>query len=78
MLELKEVSRCLGGTSPYKKQEHVHALVLHNEDDYRRYLGLDETLSVMPIDHADTYLSEKEQKFAIVVMWSTDLACCGA
>lgn len=40
----------------------------HNEDDYRAYLGLDERFSVTPIDQADTYLSEREQKCAIVVI----------
>lgn len=44
------------------------AFMSHNEDDYRGYLGLDERPSVMPVDQADTYLSEREQKCAIVVM----------
>lgn len=44
------------------------AFMPHNEDDYRGYLGLDERPSVMPVDQADTYLSEREQKCAIVVM----------
>lgn len=43
----------------HQEQEHVRAFVCHNDNDYRGYLGLDERLSVMPIDQADTYLSEK-------------------
>lgn len=43
----------------------------HNEDDYRGYLGFDERFSAMPIHQTDTYLSETEQKCAIVVMWSS-------
>ncbi len=33
--------------------------MLHNEDDYRGYLGLDERFSATPIHQPDTYLSRK-------------------
>lgn len=43
----------------HQKQERVRAFVCHNDVDYRGYSGLDERLSVMPIDQADMYLSDK-------------------
>lgn len=45
--------------SRHQKQERACAFVCHNDVDYRGYSGLDERLSAMPIDQADTYLSDK-------------------
>lgn len=55
---LQEVSEA-SLVSLHQKQERVRAFVCHNDVDYRGYSGLDERLSVMPIDQADTYLSDK-------------------
>lgn len=45
--------------SRHQKQGRARAFVCHNDVDYRGYSGLDERLSVTPIDQADTYLSDK-------------------
>lgn len=57
-LRLQEVSEA-SLVPHHQEQERARAFVCQNDDDYRGYLGLDERLSVMPIDQADTYLSEK-------------------
>lgn len=44
------------------------AFISHNEDDYRGCLGLNERFSAMPVAQAYTYLSERDEKWAIVVM----------
>lgn len=64
---LQEVSEA-SLVSLHQKQERVRAFVCHNDVDYRGYSGLDERLSVMPIDQADTYLSDKRAERAIVVV----------
>lgn len=49
--------------------KNVHAaFISHNEDDYRGCLGLNERFSAMPVAQAYTYLSERDEKWAIVVM----------